>query len=219
MVLRSDELANEAEMDRDQKFRSGINRTAATAVSLGAGTAGGALASKLMPFLSRYVPTDLAIKGISKVSPRVGDFLKKGQGMGLDVQEGLNFIKDKIGSSEKSATPPKQDKNVVEQYSPELHQFILGEIKNGRSPIEAGALASMERKGAPNFKSVISKITKDHNTSWSGILESVYGPQKGSSAISQTQDNPQPNQPQGRVGPGQQALMDILAKINQKLGQ
>jgi hypothetical protein len=205
MVLRSDEIANEAEIERDQKFRNNVGKGIATASTLvGAGMSAG-LGNKIAPFLSKYIPADLAIKGISKVSPSTGDFLKRGQKMGLNVEEGLSFLKEKLSSSEKQQQA-KENRNIIEQYSPELHQFIEGEIKNGRNALQAGAIAQQDKK----YMSAIDKITKDHKTPWSSILEMVYGGNQSS--------QPQMNQNQS-TGQGQQALMDILNKINQRLGQ
>ncbi len=218
--MRPDEEANRAEIERDQRFRSNVAKGVGTAATLGAGAA----TARIMPFLSKFIPVDLAMKGLTKVSPKIADFLKRGQSMGLNVEEGIQYIRDSISPKEEKKSPetgknPKENRNVIEQYSPELHQFILGEMQNGRSPLEAGAIATLGRKGDPDFKPIISKLTKDHKTSWSSILESVYGAQGGQKAPNNP--NPQQNQQQqpNQPGPGQQALMDILAKINQKLGQ
>ncbi len=221
MVLRSDEVANQAEVERDQRFRGNVAKGITSAGSLATAAVGGGLAARVLPFLNQYIPPGLAMKGINKVSPKLGAFLQKGHEMGLDVEEGLGFIKDKLTADKKE--PAKQDKNIIEQYSPELHQFIMEQVKNGRSPIEAGALATMEKKGGPNFKSIIAKLTKDHNAPWSSILETVYGQQGGQKSQGQQQQQSpsqqaQPNQGT-QSGSGQQALMAILAKINQKLGQ
>lgn len=212
MVLRSDEIANESEIERDKRFRSNVGKGIATAASLGTAAIAPGIASKIMPFLNQYVPTALAVKGIDKISPKLGSFLKKGQEMGLNIEEGLDFIKQKLGGEKKSENA-KDNRNIIEQYSPELHQFILGEIQNGRSPLEAGAIATLSRKGEEGFKKIIDQIVKDHKTPWSAILETVYGSQKGG------QKTPNPTAQGGQSGPGQQALMDILNKINQRLGQ
>lgn len=130
-----------------------------------AGSLGTASAmTKLAPFLSEYLPMDLAIKGISKVSPKVGSFIKEAQKNGFD----FNDIKNFLGEGIKETT--KQDKNIIQQYSPELDQFMNEEIQKGRSPIEAGAVAQNDKR----FKPIIDKLTKDHNAQWSQILESTY---------------------------------------------
>lgn len=212
MALRPDEKASLEEIERDQRVRGrfssvGKGTAALGSIALGAGfaKAGGDIASRLMPFFNEYVPVDLAVKGISKISPKIGNFLKKGMDLGLDAQEGLQFVKQKM-------TPPNE--NIVEKYSPDLHQFILSEIQKGRSPLEAGALATLENSGSKGFKKIIEKITKDHNASWSSILETAYGQQQPN-----TTQQPSTTTPQRQPGQGEQALMSILEKINQRLGQ
>ncbi len=220
MVLRSDERANEAEVERDRNFRGNVRKGVSSAASLAGGAASGALAAKVMPFINQYIPAGLAMKGISKVSPKLGAFLQKGHEMGMDVEEGLTFIKDKLGGNKQE--PAKQNGNIIEQYSPNLFQYMKDLIGKGGSPIEAAAKARkfLDKKE----QDIISKMEKDHKTDWSSIVESVFGgqgmaqpqPQQGQ----QQQPGPQ-GQPQqsGQAGPGSQKLMSILDMINQKLGQ
>ena len=203
--MRPDEEANKSEINRDKRFRSNVSKGVGAAGTL----AGGAITARIMPFLSELIPSDLAMKGLSRISPKLGDFLRKGQSMGLKIKEGLRYVKEEIQPKEKT----KDSRNIIEQYSPELHQFILDQIQQGRSHIEAGALAQLESKGSKGFKSVIDKITKDHKAPWSAILQTVYG--QGQEAAQQAQKI-QPTQQQG--GQGQQALMAILQKLQQARG-
>jgi hypothetical protein len=164
----------------------------------------------------------MAIKGISKLSPQLGDFLKRGESMGLNVEEGLGFLRGKVNAS----ATAQQQKNIVEIESPELHQFIDQEIKKGRSPVQAGAIAQQD---AGKYKKVIDKLVKDHKAPWSSILESVYG-QGMAQQAHQDQDQMQQQQPpsqqqaqmqlqQGQQsGQGQAALMEILQKLQQQRG-
>jgi len=227
MVLRSDEQANQAEVERDQRFRGNVSKGIATAASLGTAAVASPLASKIMPFLNEYIPSGLAIKGINKISPKLGSFLKKGQEMGLDVEEGLNFIKDKL-SGEGSKEEPKENRNIINQYSPELHQFLKEEISKGRGVLEAGADAERNK----DFKNIISMIKKDHKSPWSAILKTVYGegltkPQavkefnkhKKKSLVEQEAERfEQGYGQQQQPGKGQAALMAILQKIQQARG-
>lgn len=237
--MRPDEEANRAEIQRDKKTRSNIAKGVGTAATLAVGGA----SARVLPFLSRFIPTDLAMKGLSKVAPKLSDFLKRGQSMGLNVEEGIQYIRD---SMEPKKEPPKEDRNIIEQYSPELHQFIDQQIRGGRKPIEAAAIAQNDKR----FSSVINKLSKDHNTPWSSIIDSVYGMGERAAASNPKQEalnkwnerqkkqsfleeererfergygNQMAQQGQqsqgGQPGPGQQALMAILNKINQKLGQ
>lgn len=175
MVLRSDEEANQAEVERDKRFRSNVGKAAVTtATGLGAAAGAGSLASKVMPFLNQYIPSALAVKGINKISPKLGSFLKKGQEMGLNIEEGLNFIKEKFGR-ENPKEPAKENRNILEQYSPELLQFIKDELDKGTSPLEAGAAAQL----VPKFKKAIKQMEKDHKIPFSAILETTFGQEQG----------------------------------------
>jgi len=217
MIMRPDEKAVESEIERDQRFRSNVSKGIGTAAGLIGGASVSGAASKVLPWLSSYIPPDLAMKGLSKVSPQIANFIKRGQSMGLNIEEGLQYVKDEISSKKES---PKQDRNIIQQYSPELHEFISQQVSGGRTPIETAAIAQHDKR----FSDIIKKLTKDHKTDWSKIVDSVYGGGQYGSSVnpdSEQQQQQQQQQPQvqGQVGAGSQALMDILSKINQKLGQ
>jgi hypothetical protein len=210
-MMRPDEQANQAEIERDERFRSNLKRGVGAAASI----AGGAAASRIMPFLSEYVPVDLALKGLSKVSPHIADFLKRGQSAGLDIKEGMNYVKDLMKPQEtKQETPAPEKKNIVEQYSPELHQYIVEETKKGRPLLQVAALAQLGGKKG-SFKKAIEQMEKDHKTPWSSIVESIYGGTQNPSQNGGAHKNPS-NQTQS--GSNQTNFMDMLNKINQKLG-
>lgn len=178
--------------------------------ALGAKAAAG-IGSKILPFLSKYIPQELAIKGMSKIDPRMGKFIQKSMSEGYDYDEVKEFIGEKF--EQPQSEPAKQEKNIIEQYSPDLHQFLLGEMQSGRSPLEAGALASLDRKGK-NFKKIIEKMVADHKTPWTAILQTVYGDAQGQQPSQQKQ---QP-QSQQQTGQGQSALMAILQKLQAARG-
>ncbi len=205
-MMRPDEMANAAEIERDERFRSNLKRGVGTAASI----AGGSAAARIMPLLSEYVPVDLAIKGLSKVSPKVADFLKRGQSAGLDVKEGMNYVKEmmKPGEDQKSAAQNK--KNLIEMHSPELHQFIEQEMKKGQTHLQAGARATLKKE----FGDVIEKLKKEHKTSWEQILEAVYGGAKNgaqnSPHVLQSSQTPQPNQSNSQS----QFIQELKALLN-----
>lgn len=244
-TMRPDEQAAYSEIERsqtrDRTLKSGLKTAATAAVGFGGSALalGGKLGSKIMPFLNEYIPADLAMKGINKVSPRLGEFLKKGMSKGLNLKDGLEFIKENLGSQKK----PKEQKNILEQYSPELNEFIKGHIQKGRAPLEAAALATIGEEGN-KFNKIIQKMAKDHKTSFSAIIQSIFGaaknnqqPQLANDVMNpvgsqpsgppsaeqqaftkQQQNSPTPPQQQGKPGAGQQALMSILQKIQQTRG-
>lgn len=205
MVLRPDEEAAEAEKYRNERFNSNLKTGAKAALSVGTAVAAPMAAARILPFLSEYVPLDLAMKGINKLAPKVGAFLKRGQAMGLDLKEGLDFVKEKMQpKEEEKKEPAKPNGNIIQQYSPELHDFISQEVSKGRSPIEAAAVAQNNNK----FSKIIEKLSKDHKTPWSQIVEGIYGSGQYGGAVNPPQQNQQQAQPmqaaQGQQAPQQQ---------------
>lgn len=175
------------------------------------------LLAKAAPFLSQYIPEDLAMKGLAKISPNLGKFVKDATDNGYDFDEVKNFLGDQITQSQEQL---KEDRNIIQQYSPQLYQYITEQIGKGVSPAQAAVQAQKQ------FKNTIKEIEKDHKTSWTSLVESIFGGGQMAEKPAQNMQQPvdiasqqmQP-QPAGQPGPGQQALMAILAKINQKLGQ
>lgn len=175
------------------------------------------LLTKIGSWLSPYIPEDMFLKGISKVDKRIGNFVSQAMENGADISEVRDFIGEKISKGQQG------NKNIIQKYSPELHEFIDEQVKRGRSALQAGAAA----QGMSKFSNVIKKLTKDHKVPWSNILESVYGgetaqseqqqPQQTQQMASQMQQPAQQTQ-QGQPGPGNQALMAILQKIQQAKG-
>jgi hypothetical protein len=216
--LRPDEMATESDIRKSQGRTGAIKSGLETVASAGTYGLASKAAMKILPFLSEYIPADLALKGINKVMPGVGTFLKNGMKQGLTLKSGLDFLKDELTKTE----PAKQNENtnIIQQVSPELHQFIDEQLKRGRSPLEAGAIAQNDKR----FSDAISKLTKAHKSPWSSILQTVYGvqnPQQQNQGATESAAPQQPGQqPQqgGQPGPGQQALMDILQKIQQAKG-
>ncbi len=211
--LRPDEQVTESEIRKSKTRNEQLKSGASTAASLSVGGLGYKAASKILPFLNEYIPEDLAMKGINKVMPSVGKFLKSGLGQGLSLKSGLDFLKNEFSKTEQNE-PAKESKNIIEKESPELHQFISEEIKKGRKPIEAGAIAQNDKR----FKDVINKLSRAHKTNWSSILESIYGsgdmtqPQQQMQQ-SNTQPQQQQGQQQGQLNPQIQAALQKIMQM------
>lgn len=197
--LRPDEEATYSEIERN---KGGLSKSIKTAANIGLTATGLGISSKIAPFLSPLIPKDLALKGISKLSPKLGDFLKKGLEQGLNLGDGLDFIKDNMGGKQNTPEPTKQNGNIIEQYDPELFTYIKDRIGKGIPILQAGEKA----KDHPRFANAIKKLEKDHKTPWASILQSVFGGQGQ-------------EQPQQQGGQGQQALMAILQQVQQARGQ
>jgi hypothetical protein len=213
--LRPDELASNSEIERSQERDRKLKKGVKTAVGVGTAALGasaiGGLSSKIIPFLSEYIPENLAMKGINKVAPKVGDFLKRGMENGLDIKSGLNYLKENLGFGSKAATAP-QEQNIIAQYDDKLHSFIEEQINQGRAPLEAGAIARSSGK----FNKAITQMEKDHKSNFSSIIESVYGQQEQQQPMQQAQQmSQQQMQPQQQgQGPGAQALMALADKLS-----
>ena len=232
--LRSSEIASESEIrrakERDESLKGGFK----TAAKVGGAISGAGLSARILPFLSEYITPDLAIKGISKISPDLGKFLKKGMEKGLNVKDGLNYIKENLMQSETKKEPPKQSLNIIEQESPELHQFLLSKIKEGLTPVQAATLAQNDKK----FIQPINRLKNKHKVNWSAIIETVFG-KEGEAVNKKTIANDIMNPPgsmptrppsaeqqaftqqstnQSQPGQGQQMLMSLLQKLNQQRG-
>lgn len=182
----SEELRRQGQAPINALKKAASIGLSAGSVALGAGI-GGISLNRVLPFLSKYIPQDLAIKGLSKIDPRFGTFINKALSAGKSIDEVKSFIKEKaVGNeSQEKKENPKDQRNIIEQYSPELHQFLKGEVTKGRPAIEAGAIAQSQDK----FKNVIKKLESDHKTNFSSILESIYGGGQYAAPATQT---PQP---------------------------
>ncbi len=199
-----------------------------TALGGGAAKIGTQAASKLIPgimaFVNKYVPENLAIKGLEKLDPRFGKLIQGAMGDGYTFDDIKNFLGEKIEKSQS----PEDDRNIIQQYSDNLHQYIKDMIGQGNTPLQAAVKAKKFLTG--NQTNIIKQIEKEHNTNFENLVESIYGggqegqPQQGApqQAEQQTPQGMQTMQLQGQQqqggGHGAQALQAILQKINQKLG-
>lgn len=221
------------ELKRQQQEPGKFLKSLAGNVATGAGFAGGAsLFSKMVPFLNKYVPVDLASRALSKISPQLGKFIKESAENGHDPEEVRDFLGERVEEHR-----AQQKRNIIEQYSPELYSFMDTEIKKGRSPIEAGAIAQHDKR----FSQTIKKISKDHKADWSAIIQSVFGqgaakattkeealkqfinrkkPGLRDELVQQFQDQYGQMEQQGQqASEADQRLMAMLEKVNQALQQ
>jgi hypothetical protein len=185
------------------------------AASLGLSIAGGSsIINRLLPLLSSHIPESIAKKGIAKISPHLGEFVESATNLGHDFYDVRDFLRAKAAEEmenkeEKKEKKAADQKNIIKQYSPQLDQFLMEEIQKGRPPLEAGALAYMQE----GFKKAIKKMTEDHNTPFSSILEATYG-----SAQQPQQQTPQAGQQQqGQGAQGKAALLQTMQQMTELL--
>lgn len=212
---RSDERLRDVEIERARERDALLKKGAKTAIGIGSTALGlgvatsTSIASKIAPFLNQYISPELALKGINKVAPKVGDFLKKGMEKGLNLKDGFDYLKKNLGFNEAGDRgSAKDDRNIIEQYSPELNEYIKKYLQRGVSPLKAGAMAEVTGR----FKGAIKKMMKDHKMPFSQILQSIYG-----SEPEGQEQQPQGQQQQMQAQPQQQGesqgQKDIMAAL------
>lgn len=179
-----------------------------TALQVGSGAA---ILNKIMPFFNSHIPQDLAIKGLSKVNPTLGKFVEASIDNGYTLDDVKNFISQK-SDTETPKKPAKEDRNIIQQYSDQLYDFLKNEIAGGRMVLEAGARA----KKNPEFQNVINKIEKDHKTSFSDILRSIFG-QGEYSLPSQNPPSQVQSQSNQNASSANDKLMQMLDKFSSTL--
>jgi len=213
--LRPDEQAAQANVSRAERNRDFI-KSGFNAAS------GAAIASKVVPWLSQYISPDLAMKGISKVAPKLGEFLENGRKMGLDVGQGLDFIRERVPQEEQSKKAV-DSKNIISQYSPSLFEKIKEMVMNGMKPIEA-AFRIRRDMSKSEFKKAIQKIENDHNTPFESIVDAIFGgdssqndPMQMQQPSQMQQMQPQGNsQSSGGIDPGLAQLIQQGSALLQK---
>lgn len=230
MTPRPDEQARDAEIERFDRLGN-YGNAALGAAELAGGAAIGASAlgsgkylSNIFPFLNRYVPQDLALKGISKVSPKVGEFLKAGMSSGLTLDSGLDFLRNSVGSSgeDESAVDAMKD-NPIWRFSKKLASFVEDAFKTGHTLDEVFGMATSPGN---KFQKEIRHVEKSIGMPFRDLLRSIYGGPKRNSrnqpparAVQGREQQTGTMPPQQQSGQGSQALMQILGQINAKLGR
>lgn len=177
---------------------------------------GGAVLNRIVPFLSSFVPQDLAIKGISKINPTLGKFVQGSLNQGKSMEEVTDFLKEKAGIAEpkeeqkQAPKAPNGQPNLIEQFSPELHEFLVSEIGKGLIPEDAANQA----RSQPKFKQLIDKLEKSSGARFDNIVGLIFGGKKPQNQPQQAQQpqqpQAQPEQQQVQGGPATQALMQAL---------
>lgn len=194
-TLRPDEELSEYEIEkaknRDKKLKSGIKTLGGLAI----GSAGLAISSRILPFLSDYIPVDLAVKGISKISPKIGNYLKRGMESGLAIKDGLDFLKKQLSPKEENEDDLEQAEGITSQPPEDIKKKALGKFK------QPGVMDQEKQRFEQQYGQQQQQLPE-----YAMTQEMFDEPQQG--------QKKQLNQ-----GQGQQALMAILQKINQKLGQ
>lgn len=208
--------ATETIKRRNEQIGSVGRNVATSALAVGAGSFGAGIARRMIPMLSKYVNEEMMQKGLSKIDPRLGKFAQQAKNQGYDDEEIRDFLKNKATGEENSSLAKentKEKRNIIEQYDPELHTYLLQNIKKGIPIMQAGQQALKHGR----FKKAVEKMMKDHKASWMQILESVYG-QGQTQQPAQNQMPAQAENPQEAGGIDPQ-LMQIMGNLRNAMQQ
>ncbi len=168
--MRAEQRASEEEIRRSLGRDSLVKKGAGLAV----GAASGLGAARVLPFLNDFIPVDLAIKGISKVSPKIGDFLKKGQAQGLNMKEGIEFLREQFSPIEKTTQEQVQQSNPLQDFEttyPDIAAALAKTIQNGQSPDAAAAIL----KTSTPFGKEVKKIEKETGKNFVDYILELFG--------------------------------------------
>lgn len=149
----------------------------------------------------------LASRAVSALSGLGAGAAANAAGMGKFF-EGMEAPNQQQGQP---ATNQAQE-NIIEQVSPELHDFIKYQILQGRSPIEAGAIAQNDKRFTP----IISKLQKLAKANWSDILQTIYGNLQGQQQQTQTPAAQQMQPAQGQATANLMAALQAAAQARQR---
>lgn len=180
-----------------------IKKAGSLGLGLAAGTAVSPIVARMIPFLNDLIPADLAIKGLTKINPKFGEFIDKSLKNGFSFDE----IKDFLG---------QQAEKVEKNQSKSVFDELLGDVDINQLPEpvqnQLGFLKTisdqLEKKGTHRESSTFKRLKKKIDEVLSGKIGELQG-----EAMAMPQQTAQ-QQP----GQGQQALMAILQKIQASRG-
>lgn len=130
--LRPDERSSQSRIEKNHQLNNTLKKTGASALGLAASITGAGIAARILPFFSELIPTEIALKGITSISPKLGGFLKKGMNQGLALKDGLNFLKNKFNPEENEEVPVHQEEDNTPKNLSEAERIVtLNKMNKG----------------------------------------------------------------------------------------
>jgi hypothetical protein len=217
---------------RDEEFIRKLGKTGLEVglTALGA-TAGSSMITKALPFLSKGINPKNAIAGLTAISPKFGKFINDSLKGGETFDKIREFISDKLMKAEQS-----KPQSLFERLTGGIDISSLNDKAQEKLRFYIPVAAQMEKEGKDerdisvrNLKKKIDKIL-NNAIGKAGKLgdeflmgEKIQGTPEMQEylrrAVPREQMQAQEPMPQQQVGQGQQALMEILQKIQATRGQ
>lgn len=143
------------ETKRQSEFPAKLLKKGAAIAGLIAGSA--PIIARIAPLLSKFIPQDMAIKGLSKVDARLGKFINSAMKLGHSFDDVKDFIGEKIQpgqqtqtSQEPSSTPKQEALRKAQEYVKskrpvsELSRESLMQQVQGQQPDQSKAALQSE---------------------------------------------------------------------------
>lgn len=138
MTLQPYQRASQEIQRQSSTGLNAVGQVASTAIG-GAGLAGGgAILSKIIPFLSKHIPTALAIKGIQRVAPKIGKFLQASMNQGHPIEEVFTFLKDKAGIKDQDFAQNDEEAQMEKQAQPQAQPH---QTQQNQDPLEQALMS------------------------------------------------------------------------------
>lgn len=193
--------------------------------------AGGATVNRILPFLSKYIPSQLAIKGISKVDPRLGKYINSSLSQGHPLDDVMGLLKETFGEEDEESNLNKEDavkkynehkkKGLTEGLQEDLdktygkkgkfenvYDELLNALQNGQVSVGDNTKDPILQMAKPYYDKGFIKTPDDMK----GFINEYIFSKQGQQQPEQQQQAPQ-------QGQGQQALMQAIQQLQQIRGQ
>lgn len=138
--MRSEERASQQEIESSKQGGRLLSSAASWALPYAKVAAGSAVLSRISPFLNDLIPSELAMKGLSKIDPRLGKFFKGILSSGHTADEGLQYLR-------KELTPESTKNQPVKMQSPKDINVANESMNQGVDKFQA------QRQHAKNMSS------------------------------------------------------------------
>lgn len=70
--------------------------------------------ARLLPLLNKVIPTGLAIKGMEKISPKIGNFFSGAFGAGYTADQAIDFLRNKLKSPGNEGVEERLDEGQMQ---------------------------------------------------------------------------------------------------------
>lgn len=195
--------ASEALSKRGENLGSTAKNLATMAFSAGGLGAGSKLLTKMIPYVTGALASPDAIKGLSKLDPRIASFIKQAMSKGKNEDEILGFIGDKVDEAIPEAKEAQRKSNLPYDISEKLDEFLKDWVTRGFDPWEVFQGAENGVVGQ-DVKKVL-RFAQKEKINLADTLRGLYGVKKDE-ALPESQATLQPQQEQqqqaGGMDPG-----------------